>query len=202
MDNYEFYLSKVEVAFKTSNPNVICENIAEYLNFWNKDNLTNLFYNKKEHQYIIDKFEKYILQGNLKYIVDSKEIIEEISPKILATALVEQCDQISEERFLQFQKRIINNDDYESKIILAKSPKADFDLIEETILKSKNTEYMLAFVKTFPNKADIERFCTKMESLAKHTINNPQMKQQRRNDFLQVKKCLEDKRRETPTFRM
>ena len=131
----------------------------------------------------------------LNEIMKHPNVVEMISNNDLANLLVTQGDCLDDKTFTKLANRILTDKDMMSKVILAGSPRVDFEKIKSMVLKSVDTAAMSKFGMLYEERCDLSPIYRRICDLTYGIKLNSKLKQQRLKDLEKLQPFYEVNRK-------
>ena len=195
MSEYDRVLERVKNALEGDDINETLAAIQDYKAEWNKNEAGNQFYHLVDYRKISQKIAEKMDSFPLNEIMKHPNVVEMISNNDLANLLVTQGDCLDDKTFAKLANRILTDKDMMSKVILAGSPRVDFEKIKSMVLKSVDTAAISKFGMLYEERCDLSPIYRRICDLTYGIKLNSKLKQQRLKDLEKLQPFYEVNRK-------
>ena len=195
MSEYDKIFERVKNALEGDDINETLAAIQDYKAEWNKNEAGNQFYHLVDYRKISQKIAEKMDSFPLNEIMKHPNVFEMISNNDLANLLVTQGDCLDDKTFTKLANRILTDKDMMSKVILAGSPRVDFEKIKSMVLKSVDTAAISKFGMLYEERCDLSPIYRRICDLTYGIKLNSKLKQQRLKDLEKLQPFYEVNRK-------
>ncbi len=189
---YNMALAKVLEAFSKGECLEIFKTITAYKQVWDENAGENQFYHTKDYRDVALRLGNLLLEGKLGEAAGYTDALSMVASDVLVRALKKNSRFLSDEQFEKLQNYILQLCSDKDKIALAEPYRADFDKIQDSILKSSNTNILLEFYETYPKRADLLKIYHRIYMLSYKNSGNKKQQRERAANFSKIEKYYKD----------
>lgn len=168
-NEYNVAFERVKDAFESGNDEEILKSVENYYEVWNKNAGENQFYNMKDYREVVLRLGNMLLTKDLAQATHYKGIVEMLPVDVLTRALFKNNKDMTDAEFDKVQQYIVDNGSNEDKIQLAGLLRADFEKIEDSIIKTTDSAAMQELYENYPKRANIGKLYARVNHLMQHS---------------------------------